>query len=102
VVATRIGADGTDAKKRQIHIDFDGPRLRALGEGVAPEVVASCGDNAKIYETKVLRDEYDGTWRVLLKFEPVAENKDPVDLRCTLKNGGETITETWNYLWSPP
>jgi glucan biosynthesis protein len=33
---------------------------------------------------------------------PKDGNKEPVDLRCTLKKGNDAISETWSYLWSPP
>lgn len=102
VVATRVGAELSDPKKRQVHIDFAGPKLSALDPNAPPEVIASCTDNAKIYEARALRSPYDDTWRAVIKFEPVEGNKDPVELRCTLKKGEETISETWNYLWSPP
>jgi glucans biosynthesis protein len=37
----------------------------------------------------------------VLKLEPMADNKDPVDIRCTLQKGEEVLTETWTYHWSP-
>jgi glucans biosynthesis protein len=45
-----------------------------------------------------------GAWRVMLKFEPKADNKDPIDLRCALALPKETqpLTETWTYYWNPP
>jgi glucans biosynthesis protein len=102
VVATRIGAVIGDPKKRQIHLDFAGPKLDALAEGETPQLIASCSPNAKIFETLVQRNPFDNTWRAIIKFEPAADNKDPVDLRCVLQKGEEKLTETWSYLWSPP
>jgi periplasmic glucans biosynthesis protein len=102
VVATRIGGELHDAKKRQVHIDFRGPRLSAIQGEQAPTAVVNCSENAKIYETQVIRNPFEDTWRVMLKFEPAPDNKEPVDLRCTLKLGEETVSETWAYLWSPP
>ena len=101
VSATRIGAELHDPKKRQVHIDFAGPRLQALKDDAKPQVVASCSDNARIYETAILRNPFNNTWRAVLKFEPPADGKEPVELRCTLKQGDEALTETWCYLWSP-
>jgi len=62
----------------------------------------NCSENAHIYETQVLRNTFDGTWRVLLKFEPKQNNTEPVDLRCTLQRDEKPASETWTYLWSPP
>ena len=65
-------------------------------------MVASCSENAHIYETQALRNVFDGTWRVMLKFEPTPGNSEPVDLRCTLQRANKPVSETWAYLWSPP
>ena len=102
VVSTRIGADPRDAHRRQIVIDFAGPKLAALGEGVTPVAIANCSENAAIVENQVFKVPANGNWRALLVLEPKADNKNPVDIRCTLKKGEETLTETWTYHWSPP
>ena len=47
-------------------------------------------------------NRFSDSWRVVLKLEPKADNKDPVDIRCTLQKGEEVLTETWTYHWSPP
>lgn len=102
VISTRVGAELHDAKKRQIHIDFAGPRLSEIKENEPPTAVTSCSDNAKIYETQVIRNPDADSWRVMIKFEPATDNKEPVELRCTLKVREEAVSETWAYLWSPP
>jgi glucans biosynthesis protein len=102
VVATRIGADQRDPQKRQIAIDFTGPKLTALPDGTAPEAVASCSENGAIVESQVFLIPFNGVWRAIIKLEPKPGNKDPVDIRCTLKKGEEVLTETWTYHWSPP
>ena len=102
VVATRVGADSRDASKRQFVIDFAGPRLAAIPEQNPPQAVTSCGQNATISECQVFFNPQDHSWRVILKLLPKPGNKDPVDLRCALKVGDETVSETWSYLWSPP
>ena len=53
-------------------------------------------------DNQVFRNPFNGTWRVMLKMNPNAGNKDPVDIRCTLKKGEEVLSETWTYQWSPP
>lgn len=102
VLATRVGADGADATKRQVHIDFGGPELATIPEKEPPTAVASCSENAGIYENQVIFNPEDHTWRVILKFQPKPENKEPVNLRCTLQRNGKAVSETWAYLWSPP
>jgi glucans biosynthesis protein len=102
VVATRIGLDPPSGTKRQVHLDFAGPALAKIPAGEPPEAVVHCSENAKIYETQVIWNPLNRTWRVVLKFEPQANDKDPVDLRCTLQKNGQPVSETWAYLWSPP
>jgi glucans biosynthesis protein len=102
VVATRVGLDPGDTKRGQIAIDFAGPKLIPLADTDKPQSVVNCSTNAVIVENQVFHNPHGNTWRVMLKVESKPENKEPVDLRCTLKKGDEILTETWTYLWSPP
>ena len=102
VVGTRVGPDGAATDRRQVQIDFAGPTLDSLPATDPPQAETSCSGNASIYATQVVKNPYANTWRVVLKFQPQPGNTGPVDLRCTLKKGGATASETWVYLWSPP
>jgi glucans biosynthesis protein len=102
VVSTRIGSDVRAPQQRQFVIDFEGPSLSAIPEDAPPQAIASCSTNAVILESPVYHNRFSSTWRVMLKLEPAADNKDPVDIRCTLKKGDQAVSETWTYLWSPP
>ena len=102
VAATRIGLDPRTEKRRQIVIDFTGPRLAGFTENNPPQAIASCSDNATLTENQIFHVPELGVWRVILKMENQAGNKNPVDIRCTLKQGEEVLTETWAYHWSPP
>jgi glucans biosynthesis protein len=102
VVATRIGLDSRDSNTRVIMIDFKGPRLDAIPQDNPPEAIASCSTNAAIVENQVLRNTFLKTWRVVLKMQPKPGNTNPVDIRCTLQNGTNILSETWTYQWSPP
>ncbi|MGC3956471.1 MAG: glucan biosynthesis protein [Verrucomicrobiota bacterium] len=97
VVSTRIGAHPRNGGWRQIVIDFDGPRLAAIPEGAPPAAIAHCSDNAAITENQVFYNPIKKNWRVILAMQPRAENKNPVDLRCTLQVGEEVVSETWTY-----
>ncbi len=101
VLSTRIGADPAHPNWREFVIDFGGPKLAALPDGIEPEVIASCSDNGSITERLVFRIPQTGNWRVMVKMEPKPGNADPVDIRCTMKKGDEVLSETWTYLWSP-
>ena len=102
VVSTRIGLDIRDKNRHVFVIDYAGPKLAQFTENTPPTSVPSCSANGIIAENQIFRNPVNGNWRVVLKLEPKAGNKDPIDLRCTLVKGEESLTETWTYLWSPP
>ncbi len=101
VTATRFGKDDRNEKRRMVAIDFRGGKLKDAPEGKLPIAIASCSGNAVISENQVFANPISGGVRVILKFEPAAGNRDPVDLRCTLQHGEEVGSETWTYHWSP-
>jgi glucans biosynthesis protein len=100
VVSTRVGVDSRNAARRQFVIDYEVPSL--VSEEDPPKANASCSENGVLTETRLYWNRAAGTWRVILGMEPKSGNKEPVDLRCTLKKGNDAISETWTYLWSPP
>jgi len=102
VVATRIGADPRESRRRQIVIDFAGPKLSAVPAGSPPNAITKCVGKAAITETQVFHNPQNDTWRVILKLEPQPGNTDPVELHCTLVKGETPLGETWTYLWSQP
>ena len=102
VVSTRIGPDAQFKGARQFVIDFDGPKLDAIPEEKPPVAIASCSGGAHIADAFVARNNFLGTWRVILKMVPPAGSKEAVDLRCTLQQGTNVIGETWTYQWSHP
>jgi len=102
VVSTRVGADPRNSQQRQFVIDFDGPRLDAIPENDLPQAIVNCSTNGVIVQNQMFRNAAAGTWQVVLIMAPAPGNKDPIDLRCTLKKGDETVSETWVYHWSPP
>jgi glucans biosynthesis protein len=102
VVSTRIGPDAQFPGARQFVLDFDGPQFDKIPEDKPPVAVVSCSRNAHIVDTQVVRNNFLGTWRAILKMKPADGNHDPVDLRCSLQQGTNVVGETWVYQWSPP
>lgn len=102
VLSTRIGADGRDPGRRMFVLDFIGPDVSAVPETTPPTAVVNCSSNASIAETLVTWNPFDKGWRVVIKMQPAADNRNPVDLRCTLELAGRKLSETWTYHWSPP
>lgn len=99
VLQTRSGADAGDAAKRKFVIDFGGKNA-ALGQA-APEAVVRGGDNGTIADVQVIKNEVSQCWRVIFSLTPKAGSKGPVDIDCALKAGGNVLSETWRYQWSP-
>ncbi len=102
VVSTRIGPDAQFKGARQFVIDFDGPKLDALSETNPPVAIASCSAGANIVDSFVMRNQFLGTWRVILKMLPKANSHEAIDLRCLLQQGTNVVGETWVYQWSQP
>jgi glucans biosynthesis protein len=102
VVSTRVGLDSHFTNARQFIIDFAGPKLDAVPENEPPLAIANCSTNAAIVDNLVFRNPFLGMWRAILKMQPKPGNNDPVDLRCTLQKGTNSLSETWMYQWSPP
>ena len=101
VVATRIGLVAPDSDARQIFIDFAGPKLSLISPTNPPVAVVNCGTNAQIVANQVVWNPYQKTWRVTLKMQSQPGNA-PVDLRCTLQQTNQVLTETWSYQWTRP
>lgn len=81
-------------------VDFEGPALEKLSAGDKVEAVVTADANAKIMETNSFRNEVTGGVRMTIRLRRVDENK-PVELRAYLRNGDNTLSETWSYLLTP-
>jgi periplasmic glucans biosynthesis protein len=103
VVATRLGRGGQPGLPRpkgvrKFVVEFLGGPLASLPYGVKPEMVtfASRGslDGYRIVEA--VPDDVPGHWRA--EFDLAVEGgADPVEMRCFLKAGDQTLTETWMF-----
>ncbi|MFA5900613.1 MAG: glucan biosynthesis protein [Hyphomicrobium sp.] len=105
VVATYTGTGGVpgarrkeDFFKRKFVIDFAGGPLPSLQQrfDITPVVSHSRGRVENAYVIKVVGTD---RWRAL--FDLATEGEAPVDLRCYLRLGDDTLTETWLYQWLP-
>jgi periplasmic glucans biosynthesis protein len=56
-------------------------------------------NNGRLAEQKLLKNEYTGGWRA--EFDVVREQSDDIELRATIRNDKQALTETWSYLWQP-
>jgi periplasmic glucans biosynthesis protein len=106
VVATRMGRGGQPGKPRprgvtKFTVEFLGGRLPNLPFGTLPEPViwVSRGE-VGFTQVEAVPDNVPGHWRV--HFDLHAEGTDPVDMRLFLRQGSDTLSESWLYLFEPP
>ena len=81
-------------------VDFDGAKLRSLGADAKLEHVVTVGEGGKLNHAALQKNAINGTWRVAFTVKPDGSGR-PVELRCYLKKAGDSLTETWSYLWQP-
>jgi glucans biosynthesis protein len=105
VMSTHTGDGGVPGvphtiseNKRKFVVDFAGGPLATMEQrfDIKPVVSHSRGRIDNAYVIKVVGT--DG-WRAL--FDLTTEGDGPVDLRCYLRLGDETLSETWIYQWLP-
>lgn len=104
-IATRLGRGGQPGQPRpqgvrKFMVEFIGQPLETLPFGVKPELVltASRGKFSYIF-CEAVPDGVPGHWRA--QFDFTAEGPEPVDMRLYLKNGEQTLSETWLYQYTP-
>ena len=104
VVATRLGRGGIPGQnpwprdRHKFVVDFTGGPLLQMQQrfDVTPVVNSSRGKIDNAYVIKVVGTD---RWRSL--FDITVDGKGPIDLRCYIKLGDKTLTETWIYQYFP-
>ena len=81
-------------------VDFDGAGLRQLPADARIEHLVTVGEGAKLNHATLQKNAINQTWRVAFTIRPDGTNR-PVELRCFIRRGQESLTETWSYLWNP-
>ena len=81
-------------------VDFVGPALRKMPRMARVDAVVSAGDNGKVLEQRVERNDVSGGYRVVLRLQPVDPAK-PLELRMFLQSDDRPLSETWSYLLPP-
>jgi glucans biosynthesis protein len=82
-------------------VDFAGGELAGLPlkADVEPVITASRGE-IEITSARPLK-EIKG-YRAMFDLKPTDSSTEPIDLRLYLGLGGQPLTETWLYQWTPP
>ncbi|HEX2099188.1 MAG TPA: glucan biosynthesis protein [Candidatus Synoicihabitans sp.] len=99
VVATRNGAMPGEPTGRIFWIDFEGEGLEKISpDNVGAAVEPSAG--LEIKHQGVVRLPNGRGWRAMVQV--VAKDKTTrADLRCTLRDGYDPVSETWSFAWLP-
>jgi glucans biosynthesis protein len=104
VVATRVGRGGVPGQpvpknRHKFVIDFEGGPLHTMAQryDVKPIVGLSRGRIENPYVIKVV-----GTSRWRAFFDVELAGREPLDMRCYLRLGDKTLSETWLYQYFPP
>ena len=104
-VATRLGRGGQPGQPRpkgvsKFMVEFLGGPLTTLPFGVKPQPVLSAASGTFSYVfTEPVPDGVAGHWRAQFDFTPAGP--EPVDMRLYLRNGEQTLSETWLYQFHP-
>jgi glucans biosynthesis protein len=100
-VATRLGRGGEPGKPRPkgVHkfmVEFLGGPLAGLPFGIKPKLIlwSSSGTFSYVF-TEAVPDGVPGHWRA--QFDFTGSGPNVVDMRLYLKNGEQTLSETWLY-----
>ncbi len=107
VAATRIGRGGITGQPRppgvtRLVVDFDGGLIAALPrDGAGTETVEAVvsASRGRIVRRNSYSLKVGTAWRAAFDLE--VEGTEPVELRCYLRRGTETLTETWSYQFHP-
>lgn len=81
-------------------VDFEGPALKKLAADAKIEGIVTGDANGKLMETNTYRNDETGGWRMAVRLRRNDDTK-PVELRGHLRNGNETLSETWSYILPP-
>lgn len=102
VIATRIGHGGASSNippgKYRFVIDFIGGPLETMAPRFDIMPVVDGGENP-IDRSFVVKVSGTDRWRA--EFDLVSAGRVPIDLRCFLRLGDKTLSETWIYQFYP-
>ena len=106
VLSTRTGIGGVVGRKREYFswrfaVDFVGGDLNLLAANtVVTPVITNSRGSLELVSVRPL-SPVNG-YRALFDLKLADDSVEPVDLRLFLRAGGQTLTETWLYQYTPP
>lgn len=106
VAQTRVGFGYRDKPvpddQIQFHVDFAGERLAALSTVSGLDAVVSGNANVRVLASRIepVPAAASPRWRMTLDVQWL-DRRQPLELRAFLRQGVNTLTETWAYALSP-
>lgn len=97
VVATRRGIGDKPGTIRYV-VDFKGGKLDSLAAGSPVKADVWVGRTGRVIRQQIEKNPATGGWRLSFQVQPTGTG--PLELRAFLRQGSETLTETWSYLES--
>jgi periplasmic glucans biosynthesis protein len=101
-IATRHDR-GTVEGAHRLVIDFAGPHLAALPATANVRGVVTVGrpphQGGQLLDQQVVKNTDNGSWRLV--FQVRSTTQEALTLRALLRQGAETLTETWTYTIGP-
>lgn len=94
-IRTGVGARGDETKI--FVLDLIGDKLKSADPKTIRGVVTA--EKAKIQNIVTQPNPATGGWR--LSFELPVKDKTPVEMRASLMQDNETVSEVWVYRWTP-
>ena len=92
---TAVGAKGEQIKI--FVLDLIGEKLKSVDPKTIRGVVSA--ENAKVQNIVTQPNPANGGWR--LSFELSVKEKTPIEIRASLMQGNDAISEVWVYRWTP-
>jgi periplasmic glucans biosynthesis protein len=100
VTATRVTAAPGASAARRFFLDFArAPGAPGAEVGALQAVVGA--SRGQVLHTTVQPNPVTGGWRATFDLLPDPASDEPIELRCFLRSGPLTLTETWSYAWAP-
>jgi glucans biosynthesis protein len=100
VRATRQTAQDGRAGRTRYVVDFTGLAEKDVPADAQVEADISIRGEAKLEHQHVVRNDHDGSWRLVMVFNAAPE-APASELRARLKLGDRVLTETWAMTWKP-
>ena len=86
---------GEGTKEYKVLLDFYGKVLEELPAQAKVEAVIDVGRNCKLMEHQIHKNEVTRGWRLVFKIRQL--DTQPMELRASLKQDQDYLTETWSY-----